>query len=76
MKTVEQEVDELVKYYDTLYASIDSVENNETLGRSMLQSEIQIIPRTLGEDKKANLVAVDKVHAAMCGEMQKKQSAI
>lgn len=58
-------------YNDTVYAAIDSVENNETRARRMLRFEIQIIARTLGEDKNANLFACDKVHAMLWSEMQK-----
>jgi 5'-deoxynucleotidase YfbR-like HD superfamily hydrolase len=75
MKTSEQRVDELMKYSDTVYTAIDSVENNETRARSMLRFGIQIIARTLGEDKKANLLAGDKVHAMLWSEMQKHSRA-
>ena len=75
MKTSEQRVDELMKYGDTVYVALDSVENNETRARSMLRFGIQIIARTLGEGKKANLLAGDRVHAMLWSEMQKHSRA-
>ena len=64
-----------MKYGDTVYVALDSVENNETRARSMLRFGIQIIARTLGEGKKANLLAGDRVHAMLWSEMQKHSRA-